>query len=83
MRGQTETYMKGVDEGTTINHEILQLSEPVSWFNHREAIALVAKVEEIKDGVRNMYAGREYMSPACPQRGVLMYLAYAKLCEET
>jgi hypothetical protein len=23
------------------------------------------------------------MSPACPQRGVLMYLAYAKLCEET
>lgn len=57
--------MKGVAEGTTTNHETLQynflnhLSHTVSWFNYREAIALVRKVEEVKDGVRNKYAGCE------------------------
>lgn len=60
-REQTETYMKGVGEGTTTNHEIqqIQLSKPlvlhtVSWFSYREAIALVGKVEVVKDGVRNV-----------------------------
>jgi len=53
--------MKGVGEGTTTNHEIqqIQLSKPlvlhtVSWFSYREAIALVGKVEVVKDGVRNV-----------------------------